>query len=99
MPVSAARFAGGPIKRVGRARFLRNVMIAIGNSGDRSLIAAALSGITADSALVRAMAAWALGRLAAPAELEAFALRFASEERDAEVMEEWKIALSVPAER
>ena len=94
-----ARFAGGPIKRVGRARFLRNVMIAIGNSGDRSLIAAALSGITADSALVRAMAAWALGRLAAPAELEAFALRFASEERDAEVMEEWKIALSVPAER
>jgi epoxyqueuosine reductase len=93
------RFAGGPIKRVGRARFLRNVMIAIGNSGDRSLIAAALSGITADSALVRAMAAWALGRLAAPAELEAFALRFASEERDAEVMEEWKIALSVPAER
>jgi len=94
-----ARFAGGPIKRVGRARFLRNVMIAIGNSGDRSLIAAALSGITADSPLVRAMAAWALGRLAAPAELQAFALRFASEERDAEVMEEWKIALSVPAER
>ena len=55
--------------------------------------------ITADSPLVRAMAAWALGRLAAPAELEAFALRFASEERDAEVMEEWKIALTVPAER
>ena len=32
------RFAGGPIKRIGHARFLRNVMIAIGNSGDRSLI-------------------------------------------------------------
>ena len=32
-----ALFAGGPIKRIGRARFLRNVMIAIGNSGEPSL--------------------------------------------------------------
>ena len=36
-----ARFAGGPIKRIGRARFLRNVMIAIGNSGEPALAAAA----------------------------------------------------------
>jgi epoxyqueuosine reductase len=93
-----ARFAGGPIKRIGRARFLRNVMIAIGNSGDRSLIAAALSGIAADSPLVRAMAVWAFGRLAAPADVKALALRFASEERDAAVMEEWKTALAVPTE-
>ena len=33
-------FAGGPIKRIGRARFLRNVLIAIGNSGDPALAAA-----------------------------------------------------------
>ncbi len=94
-----ARFAGGPIKRIGHARFLRNVMIAIGNSGDRSLIAAARRGIESESPLVRAMAVWAFGRLAAPADVKAVALRFASEERDAAVMEEWKITLSVPAER
>ena len=94
-----ARFAGGPIKRIGHARFLRNVMIAIGNSGDRSLIAAALSGVAADSPLVRAMAVWALGRLAAPADVKNIALRFVSEERDAAVLEEWKITLAAPAER
>ena len=74
-------------------------MIAIGNSGDRSLIAAALSGIAADSPLVRAMAVWALGRLAAPADVKNIALRFVSEERDAAVLEEWKITLAAPAER
>jgi epoxyqueuosine reductase len=73
-------------------------MIAIGNSGDRSLIAAAQKGIEADSPLVRAMAVWAFGRLAAPTAVKATALRFAPEERDAAVLEEWKIALAVPAE-
>jgi epoxyqueuosine reductase len=94
-----ARFAGGPIKRIGHARFLRNVMIAIGNSGDRSLIAAARSRIEADSPLVRAMAAWAFGRLAAAEEAKAAALHFAPKERDAAVLEEWKITPAVPAER
>jgi epoxyqueuosine reductase len=94
-----ARFAGGPIKRIGHARFLRNVMIAIGNSGDRSLIAAARRGIEADSPLVRAMAVWALGRLATTEETNDLAQRFTSQERDAAVLEEWKMALAVPAER
>ena len=94
-----ARFAGGPIKRIGHARFLRNVMIAIGNSGDRSLIAAARSGIEADSPLVRAMAVWAFGRLATATEVKSTALQFAPKERDATVLEEWKITLAVPAER
>jgi epoxyqueuosine reductase len=94
-----ARFAGGPIKRIGHARFLRNVMIAIGNSGHRSLIGAARQGIEAESPLVRAMAVWAFGRLAAAHDVKAAALRFAPEERDAGVLEEWKITLSAPAER
>jgi epoxyqueuosine reductase len=94
-----ARFAGGPIKRIGHARFLRNVMIAIGNSGDRSLTAAALRGIEAGSPLIRAMAVWALGRVAPATEMKTAALRFAPEERDATVREEWKTALAVPAER
>jgi epoxyqueuosine reductase len=58
------RFSGSPIKRIGRDRFVRNVMIAIGNSGDPSLrdCAAALLGDA--NAVVAEAAAWAMGRLA-----------------------------------
>ena len=94
-----ARFAGGPIKRVGYARFLRNVMIAIGNSGDASLIGAACAGLAADSPLVRAMAVWALARLASSAELGALAERFTPGEGDVQTLEEWKAALTVSPER
>ena len=63
------------------------------------LIATARSGIETDSPLVRAMAVWAFGRLATAAEIQATGLRFAPEERDAAVLEEWKTAFAVPAER
>ena len=59
-----ALFAGGPIKRVGRARFVRNVLIAIGNSNDRALAAAAVKRLGDDAPLVRGAAIWALARLA-----------------------------------
>ena len=60
-----ARFAGSPIKRIGRARFVRNVLIAIGNSGAPALGAAARA-LTGDADPVVAEAAqWAAGRLAA----------------------------------
>jgi epoxyqueuosine reductase len=58
------RFAGTPVKRLGRDRFLRNVLIAIGNSGDAALADAAEPHLRDPSPLVRAMAAWALRRLA-----------------------------------
>jgi epoxyqueuosine reductase len=61
-----ARFAGSPVKRIGRDRFVRNVLVAIGNSGDASLAPAA-ARLTADKNPVVAEAAkWAVGRLAAP---------------------------------
>jgi len=60
-----AKFAGSPIKRVGRARFLRNVAYAIGNSGDASLVPA-LAPLARDPDPVLAEAArWALARLRA----------------------------------
>jgi epoxyqueuosine reductase len=59
-----ARFRGTPIKRTGRDRFLRNVLIAAGNSGDASLVPLVEARIEDASPLVRAMAAWALARLA-----------------------------------
>ncbi len=59
-----ALFRGSPIKRIGRDRFVRNVLIAIGNSGDAALIGIAKDLLADPSPLVRAMAVWALSRLA-----------------------------------
>ncbi|MCS6890571.1 MAG: tRNA epoxyqueuosine(34) reductase QueG [Rhodovarius sp.] len=59
-----ARFAGSPIKRIGLARFLRNVMIAIGNSGDASLRPAAARHAEAADPVLAEAARWALARLA-----------------------------------
>ena len=59
-----ARFSGSPIKRIGINRFLRNVLYAIGNSGDNGLIPAAQAHLGAEDATVREAAQWALARLA-----------------------------------
>ncbi len=58
-----ALFTKSPIKRIGRARFVRNVLIAIGNSGDASLAHEAEQLLDDESSLVRGAAVWALGRL------------------------------------
>ena len=58
------RFRGTPIKRTGRDRFLRNVLIAAGNSGDAALVPLVEARLEDPSPLVRAMAVWALARLA-----------------------------------
>jgi epoxyqueuosine reductase len=57
-------FAGSPIKRTGRARFVRNVLIAIGNSGDQALLPAAKVLIDDPSELVAHAARWAVDNLA-----------------------------------
>jgi epoxyqueuosine reductase len=84
-------FAGSPVKRIGRDRFLRNVLIAIGNSGSAALRPAVLPHLSDPSPLVRGAAVWALGRLCAPAELR----RLAPEQEDPhlEVAAEWRRAL------
>jgi epoxyqueuosine reductase len=82
------RFSGSPIKRIGRDRFLRNVLIAIGNSGRSELASAADFHLADSSPLVRGAAVWALSRLLDPAR---FALRRAAArgETDPEVQAEW----------
>lgn len=82
-------FAGTPVKRTGRDRFVRNVLIAIGNSGRPGLAASARALIDDASPLVRAMAVWALGRLA-PAQALALAEPALAGERDAGVQREWR---------
>jgi len=56
-------FRGSPIKRIGRDRFVRNVLIAIGNSGLSDLVTVIKPLCQDDSPLVRAMAIWALSKL------------------------------------
>src|SRR5262249_16395751 len=58
-----ALFAKSAVKRIGRARFVRNVAIAMGNSGDSNLAGAAERLLDDESPLVRGAAIWALGRL------------------------------------
>ena len=61
-----ALFAKSPVKRLGRDRFVRNVLYAIGNSGDPGLAQAARARLADRDAAVRDAAAWALARLAGP---------------------------------
>jgi epoxyqueuosine reductase len=57
------RFAGSPIKRIGRGRFVRNVMMAIGNSNDAALLPAATRLLSDVDAVVAEAAAWAVAQL------------------------------------
>ncbi len=82
-------FAGTAIKRTGRNRFVRNVLIAIGNSRNRALAACAERLLNDTSAIVRGAAVWALGRLAAKQDLAAAAAKFARAETDPSVRDEW----------
>ncbi len=87
-----ALFRGSPIKRIGRDRFVRNVLIAIGNSGDATLAASIEARLQDSSALVRAMAVWALRRLLNTQDFAALASRHAGSESDTAVAAEWQIA-------
>jgi epoxyqueuosine reductase len=60
-----AMFSGSPIKRIGRNRFVRNVLIAIGNSGDPSLLRVATALLSDPDPVIADAASWACGRLAA----------------------------------
>jgi epoxyqueuosine reductase len=86
-----ALFKKSPVKRIGRDRFVRNVLIAIGNSGDGRLAHDAACLLDDTSPLVRGAAVWALGRLD-PVRLEQCAGSRRDRESDSGVVEEWKAA-------
>ena len=85
-------FAGSPIKRLGRERFIRNVLIALGNSGDKKAGAAAEALLADASPLVRAMAVWALARLLDAAAFAGLRARHLQGENDPAVRGEWTCA-------
>jgi epoxyqueuosine reductase len=82
-------FAGSPVKRIGRDRFVRNVLIAIGNSGRADLAESARQRLDDRSPLVRAMAAWALRRLLDGEAFAALGTDRRDQERDPIVRAEW----------
>ncbi|MBN9595932.1 MAG: tRNA epoxyqueuosine(34) reductase QueG [Afipia sp.] len=88
-----ALFTKSPVKRIGRDRFLRNVLIAIGNSSEASLAADARRLLDDANPLVRGAAVWALSRLLPRAEFVALA-DTQSNDADEDVREEWTAALA-----
>jgi epoxyqueuosine reductase len=83
-------FSGSPVKRTGRNRFLRNCLIAAGNSGDRNLLPVIEMLLQDVSPLVRAMAVWASAQLMAKADFAMARHRHGQAETDADVLLEWR---------
>ena len=86
-------FSGSPVKRIGYDRFLRNVLIAIGNSENAELAHLSAAKLDHVSPLVRAMAVWSLARLLDADAIRQFAKKHQTNETDIDVLEEWHIAL------
>ena len=87
-----AFFSGSPVKRIGRDRFLRNVLVAVGNSGEPDLAPLCEALLQDASPLVRGAAVWALSQLTAPGRMHELAAQ-AGQEPDADVRQEWQLAL------
>jgi epoxyqueuosine reductase len=87
-----ARFTKSPVKRIGRDRFIRNVLIAIGNSAEAALADEAERLLDDASPLVRGAAVWALSQLLARKEFSARAAKRISAELDETVRAEWCLA-------
>ena len=84
-----ALFTKSPVKRIGRNRFVRNVLYAIGNSADPALIPAARALLDDPDPVVRGAAVWALSRLMDPGAFAAVADDRAPAEPDESVRTEW----------
>ncbi|WP_287155979.1 tRNA epoxyqueuosine(34) reductase QueG [Euryhalocaulis sp.] len=83
-------FSKSPIKRIGRDRFVRNVMIAAGNSGDPDLIESARALLDDEAPVVRGAAVWALSRLLPANRFADLAAARLPREGDAQVRDEWR---------
>lgn len=88
-PTFREKFAGSPIKRIGRDRFIRNVLIAVGNSGESGLLPVVESLLRDPASLVRGAAVWALSRLVERGDFDEHRARLASGEPEEDVKAEW----------
>ncbi|MEN0099733.1 MAG: tRNA epoxyqueuosine(34) reductase QueG [Brucella pseudogrignonensis] len=90
-PAFRTLFSGSPVKRIGRDRFLRNVLIATGNSEDQTLVPQVESLLEDPAPVVRGAAVWALKQLVSTDRFKISQKRLASREEDATVRAEWSL--------
>ncbi|MEO0327138.1 MAG: tRNA epoxyqueuosine(34) reductase QueG [Pseudomonadota bacterium] len=84
-------FSASPIKRIGRDHFLRNVLIAMGNSENPALLRHVQPHLKDPNAIVRGAAVWALAQLAEPTQLANLQATHMQNEQDQQVREEWQM--------
>jgi epoxyqueuosine reductase len=84
-------FSASPVKRIGRDRFIRNVLIAAGNSGDTALVDHIISHLDDPSPVVRGSAVWALGQLD-KVSFAAEGTRRLGNEQNRLVVDEWDLS-------
>jgi epoxyqueuosine reductase len=82
-------FAASPVKRIGRDRLLRNVLIALGNSRDPTLVPVARQALDDPASVVRVAAIWALRQLLPEAAFRDLARRHQDDRTDADAQAEW----------
>ena len=92
-PAFRGRFSGSPIKRIGRPRFIRNVLVAMGNARDPALANVARRRLDDESPLVRGAAVWALAQMLSEKEFGDLAQARAGNERDPSAAREWLVAV------
>jgi epoxyqueuosine reductase len=90
-----ALFTKSPVKRIGRDRFVRNVLIAIGNSCNPGLAGSAERLLQDSSPLVRGAAVWALGRLLPESRMQILRTSMAVQEKDPAVLQEWELSAAL----
>lgn len=83
-------FAGSPIRRLGHTRFIRNVLIAVGNSADRALLPHVEAHLSHAEPLIRGVAIWAFRRLANPDSIAQMQQKCLPHETNEEVAAEWQ---------
>jgi len=93
-PAFRQLFSKSPVKRIGRDRFVRNVMIAIGNSADTSLVSIVKARLKDPSPLVRGMAVWALSQLVGADTFCLIRDEHGADEGDERVRKEWQRAIN-----
>ncbi|XDZ66784.1 tRNA epoxyqueuosine(34) reductase QueG [Alphaproteobacteria bacterium LSUCC0684] len=92
------RYAGTPVRRVGYIRYLRNVLIAAGNSGMKSLIPWIKVHLDSYDPIVRGSSVWALSCLMSPYEIDALAKVSIKKEKEQSVRQEWALAMDKPSQ-
>tara|TARA_Y100000590_G_scaffold463233_1_gene629502 strand:- start:20604 stop:21707 length:1104 start_codon:yes stop_codon:yes gene_type:complete len=82
-------FSNSPIKRIGRDRFIRNILIGMGNSEEKKYIPLISNKLRDKSSIVRATAIWAIKQLCSSTEMEYFKTKSIKSEKDKLVLKEW----------